>query len=103
MNVKLLLTIALVVASVVLLAVNWRSQSPQHYAAHKTWHFQCLECNAKCTLTTEQIDAMVKHGEVIDRPHKERRFKCPKCGKIGLATPQGALPEIPHETAHSTQ
>ena len=67
---------------------NLGRRDPKRYFAHEQWQLVCIECGAHCALSTEEMEAQIRRGEVITPATDERRFKCPHCGKIGLVSPR---------------
>jgi anaerobic selenocysteine-containing dehydrogenase len=88
MNAKLIGAVALLVGASVWLVFSLKHQRPAQYVAHQQWRLQCLDCATECSLSTEEMHAQIKRGEASASTTEERRFKCPKCGKVSLVTPR---------------
>jgi hypothetical protein len=87
MNAKLLGVVALLGIALWVLVSGWRRQAPGHYLAGHQWPVHCIECGADTSLTTEEMDRMIKRGEALAPEYEPRRFKCPECGEIALTIP----------------
>lgn len=88
MNAKLIGAVALLGVAVLLLTLTVKRHTPAGFTAHRQWRLQCLECGTECALSTEEMHTQIKRGEASTSTTEERRFKCPKCGKVGLVTPR---------------
>jgi predicted RNA-binding Zn-ribbon protein involved in translation (DUF1610 family) len=78
------LAVVLPVLAGVLLFRNCRAMDPQGYVGDIVYDFRCMDCDAKASIGTQDLNAMKKRGDYFAPDRQLPRFKCPECGKISL-------------------